>query len=69
MIPHSPLRQLHDLDRSSPRYYEQLTDFLRGNEYRDGFSSLQNDDATWLVEYLDSVSLWDISLNLYSEAA
>lgn len=69
MTPHSPLRQLHDLDRSSPRYYEQLIDFLRGNEYREVFPTLQNDDVVWLVEFLDSVSLWDISLSLYSEAA
>ena len=57
MTPHKPLQQLHDLDRTSPQFYEQLTNFLRGKEYRNVFPNLQNEDLAWLVEYLDNVSL------------
>ncbi|KAF9643182.1 hypothetical protein BDM02DRAFT_1694073 [Thelephora ganbajun] len=60
MILHNPLQQLHDLDRASPQFYEQLSSFLRGNEYRNVFPKLQSEDFAWLVEYLDSV-LVDVS--------
>jgi len=57
MTPHNLLQPLHDLDRASPQFYEQLVDFLRGNWYRDVVPGLQNEDLAWLVEYLDNVSL------------
>ena len=57
MILHHSLQPLHDLDRTSPQFHEQLVDFLRGNEYRDVVPSLQGEDLAWLIEYLDSVSL------------
>ena len=57
MIPRSPLQQLHDLDRASPQFYEQLNNILHGEEYRDAFPNLQSDELAWLVEYLDGVSL------------
>ena len=58
MIPHSPkLQQLHDLDRTSPRFHEQLSRFFRGEEYRNALLNLQSEDLSWLVDYLDSVSL------------
>ena len=63
MTPHNLLQPLHDLDRTSPQFYEQLIDFLRSNEYEDVVPSLQNEDLTWLVEYLDSVSLQTTSLH------
>ena len=56
MIPTNPLQPLHDLDRTSPQFHEQLNDFLRGDEYRNVLPGLQNEDLVWLVEYLDSVS-------------
>ncbi|KAF9644933.1 kinase-like protein [Thelephora ganbajun] len=55
MTPPNPLQQLRDLDRASRRFHEQLTNFLRGNEYRNVFPKLQSGDLAWLVEYLDSV--------------
>jgi len=60
MIPHDPLQPLHDLDRASPQFHKQLIDFLRGNEYQDVVSGLQNESLAWLVEYLDNVSLQTI---------
>ena len=57
MVPRDPLQQLRDLDRTSPQFHPQLVDFLRGDEYREVVPSLRSDDLTWLVEYLDSVSL------------
>ncbi|KAF9644929.1 hypothetical protein BDM02DRAFT_823150 [Thelephora ganbajun] len=55
MIPRNSLQQLHDLDRASPQFHEQLSNFLRGNEYRNVFPKLQGEDFAWLIEYLDSV--------------
>ena len=62
MTPPNPLQQLRDLDRTSPQFRPQLVDILRGKEYQDVVPSLQGDDLTWLVEYLDSVSLQPITL-------
>ena len=56
MIPHDPLQQLYDLDRTSPQFHEQLSGLLRGREYQDVFPNLRSEDLSWLVEYLDSVS-------------
>ena len=58
-----PLQQLHNLDRTSSEFHEQLSDFLRGEEYQRVFPSLKSEDLTWLVEYLDSVSIRTISLH------
>ena len=57
MIPHDPLQQLHDLDKSSPQFHEQLLDFFRGDVYRNALKSLQSEDLSSLAEYLDTVSL------------
>ena len=57
MTPPGPLQVLHDLDRTSPQFYKQLSDLLRGDEYRNVVLDLQGDDTAWLVEYLDNVSL------------
>ena len=51
------LQQLHNLDRASPQFHKQISDFLRGKEYRNAVPSLQGEDLMWVVEYLDSVSL------------
>lgn len=53
----NPLRQLQDLDRSSPQFHDQLSNLLRGEEYRKSVLNLQGDSLTLLVEYLDEVSL------------
>lgn len=57
MIPHHPLQELHDLDKASPQFHEQLRDFLRGDVYRGALQNLKSEDLALLVEYLDSVSL------------
>ena len=58
MIPHNPaLRQLRDLDRTSPEFHEQLSNFFCGDAYRMVFPDLGREDLTWLAEYLDDVSL------------
>ena len=62
MTPSNLLQTLRDLDRTSPDFHNQLTDFLRGNEYRDVASSLQGEDLIWFVNYLDNVSLRTVSL-------
>ena len=55
------LQQLHDLYRTSPQFHKRFVDFLRGNDCQD-IPSLQNEDSTWLVEYLGGVSLQNTSL-------
>lgn len=53
-----PFRRLRDLDRSSPKFPDQLTDILLGE---DGVNLVQNlpyEDLGPFVEYLDSVRLW-----------
>ena len=57
MIPYNPLQQLHNLDRSSPLFREQLRDFLRGDVYRDALQNIQSEDVKSVAEYLNSVSL------------
>ena len=56
MVTFNLLQQLHDLDRSSPQFHDQLSNLLRGEEYRSSLN-LQGDDLAWLVEYLDTVGL------------
>lgn len=57
MNPTDPLQNLRNLDRASPRFHNQLSDFLREDEYRAAIPNLRGEGLTWLVEYLDSVSL------------
>ena len=61
MSPSNPLQTLRDLDRTSPHFYNQLIDLLRGNEYRDVIPTLEGEDLAWLVDYLDDVSLHSVS--------
>ena len=49
------LQQLHRLDRSSPRFNDQLSNVLYGEEYKPYVEGLQNDDLVELVDYLDKV--------------
>jgi len=52
-----PLEELRSLDMSSPKFHDQLSDILRGEEYKRRVSDLQGGDLTWLVDYLDQVRL------------
>jgi len=52
-----PLHRLRHLDRSSPEFPNHLTNLLREQGYGDWVTNLQDDDLTWLVEYLDNVRL------------
>ncbi|KAF9644755.1 kinase-like protein [Thelephora ganbajun] len=49
---HPTLRRLHGLDTSSPDFHHQLDNALRGQEYGQWVSNIE-DDLTWLVNYLD----------------
>ena len=57
MVTKDPLQQFRDLDRASPHFHEHLSSLLRGNEYQNILPKLQSEDLSWLVEYLDGVSL------------
>ena len=57
MNPPGPLLQLRDLDRTSLQFHEQLGTLLSSDEYQKIISELDGEDLTWLVEYLDDVSL------------
>ena len=49
------LEQLHNLNRSSSGFHDQLTNVLYGEEYRQCVPNLQGDNLMWLVEYLNNV--------------
>ena len=52
--PHDALRHL--TEKISPQFNRQLSDFLRGKEYRDALSSRESAAVSaWVVEYLNSV--------------
>ena len=51
----SYVRQHSGLDKCSPRFLDQLITLLSGKEYRDHISNLSDQDAVWLIEYLDNV--------------
>ena len=55
------MQTLRDLDKTSPHFHNQLIDSLRGKAYQDVVSSLQGEDLVWLVNYLDNVSLHNVS--------
>lgn len=55
-IPLDPLRQLRDLNRSSPQFNSHLAKFLDRKEYIRALPNLCNEDLVWLAEYLDRVS-------------
>ena len=61
MNPPDGLKQLQDFDRASPQFHNHLSNFLRSEGYRSAVPNLQGEDLTWLVEYLDSVSLQTVS--------
>ena len=57
MIPRNPFQELRDLDRTSARFQDKLSSFIRGDVYRSALPGLQSENLTWLIECLDSVSL------------
>ena len=61
MSPSNPLQTLRDLDRTSSHFHNQLIDLLRGNQYRNVIAGLDGEDLAWLVDYLDNVSLPNVS--------
>jgi len=56
MTPPDSLQQLCNLDRASPQFHKQISEFLRGKDYRNAIPNLQGEDLMWFVEYLGSVS-------------
>ena len=55
MIPINPLQQLYDLNRTSPQFHEQLSNFFRGSAYRHALSNIPSENLAWLVDHLDGV--------------
>ena len=57
MGPPEPLQKLDNLDKTSPEFYQEISEFIRGKDYRDAVPNLKGEGLVWLVEYLDGVSL------------
>jgi hypothetical protein len=57
MSPHNPLNRLRRLDRSSPKFHDQVSNILSGEEYKQWVPNIQGDDLVGLVDYLDKVRL------------
>jgi len=53
-MPPDTSEQLRSLDRSSPTH-DQLSDILRGEEYKRWVPNLAGDDLVRLIDYLDKV--------------
>jgi len=49
----NPLKQLRRLDNSSPKFHDQLSNILYGEDYKQCVPNLQGDNLVWLVDYLD----------------
>jgi len=49
-------QQLHRLNRSSPRFHDQLSEVLYGGGVSTLVPDLRGGDLVWLVDYLDKVS-------------
>ena len=49
------LQQLHQLNRSSPKFHDQLNIILYGEEFKQHATNLDANDLLWLVDYLDKV--------------
>jgi len=50
-----PLEQLRRLDGSSPKFHDQVSEILHGEEYKQWVSDIQGDDLVALVNCLDQV--------------
>ena len=61
MPPSNPLKTLRNLDGTSPDFHNQLVDLIRGSEYRDAIPNLEGEGLAWLVDYLENVSLHNVS--------
>jgi hypothetical protein len=57
MFPLAPLQPFRRLDKLSPKFPDQLANLLNGKKYRNCLAKLQDDDALWLVGFLDDVRL------------
>ena len=51
------LREFDRLDKSSPKFPDQLANLLCGGGYRECIRNLRDGDVVWLVEYLDNVCI------------
>jgi len=49
------LQTLHNLNRSSSVFHDQLCNVFYGEEYQGCVLNLQDNDSVWLVDYLDKV--------------
>ena len=49
------LQQIHQLDRGSPDFRDQLNAVFRGRDYEDHKKGLVKSDLVWFVDYLDGV--------------
>ena len=57
------LQRLYRLGKDSPQFHQNLSDFLRGNEYQKFLSSPQREVSSGLAEYLNGVGLIIILLH------
>ena len=58
------LRRFKSLDESSAQFPSQLIDILSGEEYKFCVTRFQDEDAAWLVDYLDDVCVYCAPSNL-----
>ena len=52
------LQRFNCLDKSSSQFPDRLTDLLSGEEYKYCITELQDEDAAWLIDFLDEVCVY-----------
>ena len=58
------LRRFKSFDKSSAQFPDQLIDLLSGEEYKSCIKRFQDEDAAWLIDYLDEVCVYHASSTL-----
>ena len=53
--PQDVLRRFKSFDKSSSQFPDQLADLLSGEEYKSCITMFQDEDAEWIINYLDEV--------------
>jgi len=63
------LRQFDRLDKSSPQFPDELTNLFDGGGYKGWIFWLQDEGASWFIEYLDKVCIRIVLYSLSTQPA
>jgi len=55
MSSYNPLNQLRRLDKSSPKFYDQVSEIFGGEEYKQWVRNHRGNDLVGFINHLDKV--------------